>query len=556
MSRRTISLAIAALFVAAYIFGLRAIWSNDWALGLGDCTVRAVSALTDKLELPMLWSDVGLRSPWPKGHTLFIGGIIQSLCHGADTFSAIHWYQTLSWTAYVSGIVLFTLSAAEIFGGGSALAALAVFLGFGAALTEAANGMTEVFVFLLSGLATWCLIKSLKSPGHVYLLYVAGVCNLAASTMRTEIIIVAFIQWLLLVGKTGAFRVIAFGFLSSGFFLARLVFSTVIDHGQITFLNSNRMLFASDAAAKGEIMARYFWNNAGLAVCLAGGYLVLLAVSHPWRAPKSAGVTRRGGLEAVSVFHFLSRANSLELFPVRCLGILALFMVEGLRSGSLEANERYWIALMPYLALTTAAVFSLRPTTLCLPIATLRVAMICTLFVAGINTVHARWQTRNVFQAGELDFIHWLEDRKDAFGVFDTMNYRDGRYILYSCTVGASPHFWGRGVSNPLDLRVKRLKSSNPVENRRFRTEGLAHATLSDPWTKLLILPSPSFFKDVKRIQEKSDKRTDTVSYFRKDLEVLPGDKISFRSFLSPNAAPIHFGKVYANDYVEVFQKL
>jgi hypothetical protein len=100
------------------------------------------------------------------------------------------------------------------------------------------------------------------------------------------------------------------------------------------------------------------------------------------------------------------------------------------------------------------------------------------------------------------------------------------------------------------------LKSSNPVENRRFRTEGLAHATLSDPRTKLLILPSPSFFKEVKRIQEKSDRRTDTVSYFRKDLEVLPGDKISFRSFLSPNAAPIHFGKVYANDYVEVFQKL
>ncbi len=70
-------------------------------------------------------------------------------------FTAIHWYQSLSWTAFVVGILAFGGVARVLFGLSSAIATAILLFGFTIGLDQASTGMTEIYALLLMAARRW-----------------------------------------------------------------------------------------------------------------------------------------------------------------------------------------------------------------------------------------------------------------------------------------------------------------------------------------------------------------------------------------------------------------
>ncbi len=464
----------------------------------GDCPVRAISALTSHLQLSSLWSENGLTSPWPKGHRLLIGTLTRLLANGSDSFVGIHWYQTLSLTAYASGILLFSLVAWRLHGVWSGLAALLMLLGFRLGTNEAASGMTEVYVFFFSACAITALVST--SRQNTWFLYGAAIANLLASTMRTEIIIISFLQWLFLIGRVRIFHLLAFGFISAAYFLLRLGYSILIYKGPVTFLNKNKTLFDTDTVANTVNMFRYFLDCFGWPLAILASLSIVYGVVGIYRqirGEKSLAPDCPPRARVSGFFSLLRQvATSAEYFPVRCLLLLLLFMALGLRSGNLEALPRYWIALMPYICLSAAILFSerlrLEPAVARLA----RPAAILALAAACASSLLSSWKHRDRFDHGELEFINWLRARPGQGAVFDFMRFRDGRYIAYASPIGKNPPYWGRASSNPFGSPREKVDADGFVASETLKDRLSAHANLLDPKCSFLVLASASYFAE------------------------------------------------------------
>ncbi len=533
-----------------YLAGLFAVWKNQWVLGLGDRPVRALTALTGHFNFSSLWSVSGLTSPWPQGHRLITGTLTRLLSPGSDSFTAIHWYQTLSLTAFVAGVLLFAVVAWRIYGVRSAVVAMLLMLGFQVGTSEAASGLTEIYVFFFSSCALAAIIR--RDTQNTFLIYLAALANLLASTMRTEIIIISFLQWLFLIGRVRIFHLFAFGFISSFFFLLRLGYSTAIYKGPVTFLDKNKTLFNTNAVQNSEAMSGYLFQSFGwpLAILLGFGLLCLVFRACRKRA-MAATAGQRPAFMALRRF-----AVSPEFFPVRCLIFLLSFMAAGLRSGNLEALPRYWIALMPYICLSGSFLFS------GLPLGETRMksasAKLCmaALAVACFASLISAWQSRTQFDKGELDFINWLRSRPQKGAVFDYMRFRDGRYIVYASPIRKTPRYWGRGSLNPFGIPHVKPTDGDFISNETANDFLLAHKSLLSPECSMLVVPSATYFKD--NIEEMPPSNATTpVSYFEKDMTRMnrDGSIRDFKSTVVSDAPPIRLKAIYSTPYVEVFEK-
>ena len=527
-----------------YAVGLRAIWSNQWVLQPGDGCVRALAALTERLDIRSLWTGVGLSSPWPKGHMLLTGTLTRWLAHGGDTFTAIHWYQTLSWTAYLAGVLLFSRLAWVLYGLRSGLVTLVLLCGFSIGLDEAATGMTEVYAFLLMGCSTLSVVTAIRR-NNPWLIYLGALANLLASTMRTEVILIAFLQWLLLIGRVRILHLLAFGFFSSVFFLTRLGYSTLLFDGSITFLNSNKMFFAADASGKTATMLGSLNACFGTLAAVLVTYALCVWIFQFMQQRRSAKETK----SVRGIVPFIRHAaTSPEWFPVRCMALLLLFMAAGLRSGSLEALPRYWMALMPYFCLVGAALFSFSRESRMMRVAS-GLAFIAVL-AFSISNLTSAWRNRTQFQAGELAFIQWLRERPENGVVFDNMGFRDGRYIVYASHLETHPLYWGHGCSNPFKMDIVKLFGKDRSASQTLR---LAQSSFLQPQCNFLVLARDDYFN---KLHPPTNKRR-LNTYFRGDIVPLSanGDCIQFKSSVLPKASAIFLKRVYSNNYVDVFEK-
>lgn len=563
---RLSALILLAGIAGLYIVGLSAIWSNQWILPIGDCTVRALSALTDKLEFSDLFSDIGLRSPWPRGHQLLIGSITRWLASGSDSFGAVHWYQTVSWTAYIAGILLFAAVAKALYGPRSALATLVSIISIPIGFIEAASGMTEIYVFFLAGCSMLAVTIGLRR-NSVWLLFVGALANVLASTMRTEVILIAFIQWLVLIGRVRIFPCLVFGVMSAGYFLVRLFYSAFIYQGPVTFLNSNKTLMAPDATGKTFEMFRAFSGNFGSLLTALSIFAIFVGI---WRLLIFLRQPRFGNADLHSkplpvtiasayklVVSLWKSSIALPYLPIYCLSILILFMVMGLRSGNLEALPRYWIVPMPYFCLVGAALFSKH---LEIDNRVFRLGSYLILLLLGTMSVRnlaACWQKRERFQPRELEFIEWLSNQPKRGAVFDFMGFRDGRYIVYASRPGSRPLYWGRGTPDPFGIKLEKTLSENIAASKALNTRRSAQASLLQKECAFLILANKSLFDRTIR-KQLSSKRSSQTSYFRNDIRPLnsSGTIVHFKSSALNESPELTLQLVYSNSLVDVFEKV
>jgi hypothetical protein len=229
-------------------------------------------------------------------------------------------------------------------------------------------------------------------------------------------------------------------------------------------------------------------------------------------------------------------------------------MLYGLRSGNLEALSRYWIAVVPYLCLVGGSFFSLKliqERRIFREISRGTIGLLCLATALGIFQF---WEKRDTFQPGEKDFIHWLSSNRSKGVVFDFMDTRDGRYIIYSSEVGKRPLAWGRGSSNPFGLKLKKSAKSNTVESASADDFFAAHASLFSPNCEYLVFPSEQVFSE--KIEcAPSPNRRKPLSYFKPDMEDLGSGQIRIKSSVLPSGRELVLTRVFSNAAVQVYAK-
>ncbi len=376
------------------------------------------------------------------------------------------------------------------------------------------------------------MIAALKS-GHVWPLYLGAMANLLASTMRTEIIVFSFLQWLLLIGRVRSLHVLAFGFLSACFFLLRFGYSKFFRSGEVTFLNANATFFAPDAFGKSQEMVGYLAGCFGSLAVILFAYLLALLIAkvtedrlgHRAGGPPAKTSAEKGA----GILALARRATvSLEYFPARCLLVGTIFIAAGLRSGNLEAQPRYWMAIMPYLCLVGGAAFSdgFQPRWMGAgtPPAARSVRHFERILVEGSRFMV---ETGEV-PAEEVALIEMLSRQPEKGAVFDFMLYRDDRYIVYAAHPGIAPNYWGHGSGNPFGKRFPKRKSSasNAVGTQARKKLMLVQASLLDDKCQFLVLAH-----SMEQVSSRpSTNLSYRESYFRDDLQALNTDKSEMRS--------------------------
>jgi hypothetical protein len=213
---------------------------------------------------------------------------------------------------------------------------------------------------------------------------------------------------------------------------------------------------------------------------------------------------------------------------------------------------------MPYLCLIGAALFSRRLEPGGRPLRIASTTAVGALLAVTLWNIGSAWAKREQFKPGEITFIQWLREQPQKGAVFDFMQYRDGRYIVYASHLGTLAPYWGQGSSNPFALRVRRPPhAGGELEMQTVKKHMLAHATLLQRKCDYLVLTRDEYFKG-EVSQHPPKNLSEMSSYFRDDIQPASpdGSLIHFQSSVLPRGSECTLRRVYEDSLVDVFEKV
>jgi len=546
-----------AALAGAFIFGTLVIWSGKWVLPSGDGCVRAIMALQEPNPPSSLFSSSELVAPWPPGHRIFIGNLASVLPEFGVRYGKIFWYQTLSLLSFVLGTWGFSRVAHALAGSTAALATILLIFCFGIPLDQAASGLTEIFVFGLMGLGFWALICGLQSH-RLEWVYAAALCNFAITTLRTEAIVVIFLQWLVLWGRLKWWNVLAWGTISAGYFVTRLAITEFLAP-PTSFLNFNRLYTLGDTASKVDRLLGHLWTatfpDGLIPLALFGGAGLALF----WRIRKNPPIYPF----ALRPVVWLRAARSLVALPIWCALASFAFLFSGVQSGNVEPFARYLLGPLPFLAISLALGFrseNFPEIVRAAGRAAIAVALIA-LAVLMIVQVPRVWRLRDQMDDAEKRFLGWVEKSRPDGIVSDFLRFKDDRLILYARESLPGLVFWGHGNFNPLGLNIAGMlpPSDMPApEHHALETQAIAQKHLVDPRISYLLVADPQFYQERILGKRRPNKKT-LSSFFLSDLEPLAPDRSRLRfrpQFATINDREIVFEKVYGDKLLLLYRKV